>query len=154
MRGLILGDKDKPPMVLMHGFGSSGACHFNAFQYLCEYFTVYTVDWIGLGASDRPENFRFDFSPEETLNYVIDHFEKWREAMNLTDYYLVGHSYGGYFSGQVAVKYQEHIKKLLLLSPIGVAYNSPEQLAVYDNLNTLKQGKDYTTPPQLFRDIG
>ena len=39
---------------------------------------------------------------------------------NLTDFVLAGHSFGGYIAGNYAVKYHKHIKKLLLLSPIGI----------------------------------
>ena len=40
--------------------------------------------------------------------------------MNLTDFYLAGHSYGGYIVGNYALKYYMHIRKLLLISPVGV----------------------------------
>ena len=39
---------------------------------------------------------------------------------NLKDFYLSGHSFGGYLVSNYAVKYPQYIKKLLLLSPIGV----------------------------------
>ena len=47
--------------------------------------------------------------------------ERWRVAMDdLKDFYLVGHSFGGYLVGNYAAQYPQHIKKLMLLSPIGV----------------------------------
>ena len=47
--------------------------------------------------------------------------EKWRIAMgNITEFYLIGHSFGGYLMGNYAVAYPQHIKQLLLLSPIGI----------------------------------
>ena len=48
--------------------------------------------------------------------------------MDLTDFYLTAHSYGGYMCGHYAVKYHQHVKKLLLLSPIGIKVPRPEQL--------------------------
>ena len=62
MRSLVLGDKEKPPLVFTHGFGSSSTCHFLTFKYLCEHFTVYAFDWIGMGTSDRPEEFSKEFT--------------------------------------------------------------------------------------------
>ena len=51
----------------------------------------------------------------------MDVLEKWRIGMGgLTDFYLCGHSYGGYLSGTYASKYPQHIKKLVLLSPAGL----------------------------------
>ncbi len=47
--------------------------------------------------------------------------EKWRVAMNnLTDLYLSGHSLGAYIVANYAVKYPQHVKKLQLVSPVGV----------------------------------
>ena len=40
---------------------------------------------------------------------------------NLTDFYLVAHSYGGYLMGTYASLYPQHIRKLILLSPLGLA---------------------------------
>lgn len=42
---------------------------------------------------------------------------------NLKDFYLAGHSYGGYIVGNYACKYHRHLKKILLLSPIGINTN-------------------------------
>ena len=39
---------------------------------------------------------------------------------NLTDFVLCAHSYGGYLGGTYASKYPQHIKKLVLLSPLGL----------------------------------
>ena len=46
--------------------------------------------------------------------------EDWREYLGLTNFILVGHSYGGYLSGMYASWKPQHIKKLMLLSPVGV----------------------------------
>ena len=47
--------------------------------------------------------------------------ENWRRAMgHLTGFYLAGHSFGGYIVGSYAAKYNKHIKKLILLSPVGI----------------------------------
>jgi len=40
--------------------------------------------------------------------------------MGLTDFFLAGHSFGGHLAGHYAIKYHQHIKKLLLLSPVGI----------------------------------
>jgi pimeloyl-ACP methyl ester carboxylesterase len=33
---------------------------------------------------------------------------------------LCGHSFGGYIAGNYALKYEKYIRKLMLLSPIGI----------------------------------
>ena len=37
----------------------------------------------------------------------------------LTDFVLMGHSFGGYLACQYANRYPQHIKHLFLMSPIG-----------------------------------
>jgi cardiolipin-specific phospholipase len=39
---------------------------------------------------------------------------------NLDSFVLAGHSFGGYVSGLYALKYPHHVKKLLMLSPLGI----------------------------------
>jgi len=39
---------------------------------------------------------------------------------DLKDFYLAGHSFGGYMMGNYATQYPYHIKKLLLISPVGL----------------------------------
>lgn len=55
---------------------------------------------------------------------------------NLTDFYLAAHSYGGYIFGTYAAKYPQHIKKLLLLSPLGTK-PAPENYS-YEDMRVLK----------------
>jgi len=45
---------------------------------------------------------------------------------NLIDFILAGHSFGGYICGHYAIKYPQHIKKLLMLSPAGVVKRPDE----------------------------
>lgn len=49
----------------------------------------------------------------ETEAWFIDSFEEWRKAKNLTNFILLGHSFGGY----VASKYALKVTLLYLLSP-------------------------------------
>jgi len=35
-------------------------------------------------------------------------------------FYLAGHSFGGYISSHYALRFPEYIKKLILISPIGI----------------------------------
>ena len=50
---------------------------------------------------------------------------------NITNFYLCAHSYGAYLMGTYATQYPQHIRKLVLLSPLGVK-KSP------DNFNLSK----------------
>ena len=48
---------------------------------------------------------------------------------DITQFVLAGHSFGGYISGMYACRYYYHVKKLILLSPLGIS-RSPEN---YEN---------------------
>ena len=43
----------------------------------------------------------------------------------MTGFVLAGHSFGGYLAGNYAVKFPQHVKKLLLISPIGIRVPPP-----------------------------
>ena len=87
---------------------------------LSEKYHLVMIDIIGMGASSRPEFNVKD--PEKVDEYLIDWLEKWRVQMgNMKEFVLAGHSFGGYISGLYAIKYPENIKKLLMLSPLGVS---------------------------------
>ena len=60
-----------------------------------------------MGSSSRPLDFiHNEFNEFECENYFNDYFEKWRVEMDdLRDFYLAGHSFGGYLVGNYASKY-------------------------------------------------
>jgi len=88
---------------------------------------------IGMGSSSRPKNYYNNFTPQQSIQYFIEYFERWRKAManeindgeEFTDFYLVAHSFGGYLSGNYALKHHQHIRKLVLLSPVGIKPGNP-----------------------------
>jgi pimeloyl-ACP methyl ester carboxylesterase len=55
---LIVGDQSKPILVLVHGFGGSGALFYQIFKYLINYFNLILIDIIGMGSSSRPTDFK------------------------------------------------------------------------------------------------
>jgi len=110
----------------MHGYGGSGALFFKCIKKLCAKFYLVLVDIIGMGGSSRPDDYPCKtITPGESVDYFVEYFERWRKTMDISGFYLAGHSFGGYLSGLYAAKYHQHIKKLLLLSPIGVKTMPP-----------------------------
>ena len=64
------------------------------------------IDIVGMGGSTRPTNFdKREMTPEKTIEYFNGYMEQWRQSVNIKDFYLVGHSFGGYLVGNYAVKY-------------------------------------------------
>lgn len=120
------GLKTKPLLVFLHGYAASAVLYYNIYKDLADKFTIIGVDHIGMGASSRPENFNENMSPQNCVAYMLEYFEVWRQKFSqlvlgqeLTNFYLMGHSFGGYLASQYANKYPQHVRHLLLLSPIG-----------------------------------
>ena len=65
---------------------------------------IFAVDQIGMGSSSRAD---FDCQTgEEADDYMCTYLELWRiKVGNLTDFTLVGHSYGAYLAGIYAQRY-------------------------------------------------
>lgn len=51
----ICGDTNNPKLVLVHGYGGSGALMYRLFKLLMPHFYVIAIDLIGMGSSSRPE---------------------------------------------------------------------------------------------------
>lgn len=121
---IVAGESSKPTMILVHGYGSSAAHYYKVLRGLAQNFHVIAMDMVGQGASSRPT---FDAeTAQEAIQFFVNFFENFRIAMgNITDFFLVGHSFGGYMCGQYALQYPKHIRKLLLLSPVGVKKTVP-----------------------------
>lgn len=76
------------------------------FEQLSRYFRVYLIDVIGMGLSSRASDFDMSIGGYEAcLEYMIGYIEKWRLAMQLNDFYLAGHSFGGHQVGHYALRY-------------------------------------------------
>ena len=60
-----------------------------------------------MGSSSRPLDFnRHTFNENQCIDYFVEYFEKWRIQMgDLKNFYLAGHSFGGYLIGNYALKY-------------------------------------------------
>ena len=118
---------EKPILVFAHGYAASSVLYFHMYKRLMERFVIICIDHVGMGASTRPlGHFDLKWTPEESLNYFVENFERWRKQFSadfgfeLTNFYLMGHSFGAYVVGNYTVKYHQHVKKLLLLSPLGI----------------------------------
>ena len=104
LRTIEIGSPDKPTIVFIHGFGASGLMYWRIFKPLAHLYHIYTIDLPGMGASTR-----VPFLPRtaaETQEFFTSYVEEWRIAVgNITDFYLIGHSFGGYISGLYAHAY-------------------------------------------------
>jgi len=112
------GKSNGETLVLLHGYGGSSVLFSSVLKGLSQHFQVYCVDLLGMGLSSRNS---FECKTiEETLVYFISSLEKWREIFNLSEFYLAGHSFGAYIAANYAMRHPGKVKKLLLVSPVGI----------------------------------
>ena len=100
-------------LLTLHG--GPGATHeyFEAFDsYLpAEGIEYYYYDQLGSAYSDQPD----DPSLLDTARFV-DEVEQVRQSLGLNrdNFYLLGHSWGGLLAIEYALKYQQHLKGLII----------------------------------------
>ena len=70
-----------------------------------------------MGCSSR-EPYKVN-NAEESVSYFVNFVEAWRKMKNITDFFMCGHSLGGYMAAIYSIKYPQHVKKLFLISPVG-----------------------------------
>lgn len=108
---------------------------------------MYLVDIIGMGGSSRPK-LKFK-SSDEADEYLVMWLEQWRINVGLTEkFILAGHSFGGYVCGLYTSKHHQNIKKLLMLSSIGIQ-KFPEDFDFYKHVKF----PDGRKPPKFLIDF-
>ncbi|CCH42227.1 hypothetical protein BN7_1771 [Wickerhamomyces ciferrii] len=113
-------------VVLVHGYGAALGFFYKNFDSLTEKhgMNLHALDLLGYGLSSRPKLPKFNeisLKDVETVeNFFINSIESWRKAKKIDKFKLIGHSFGGYLSAVYALKYPEHVSKLILISPVGV----------------------------------
>lgn len=67
-------DSSNPPLLLIHGFGASVAHWRRNIPTLAQNYTVYAIDLLGFGASDKPAGFAY--SMEVWAEMILDFLDE------------------------------------------------------------------------------
>lgn len=70
---------------------------------LSEVFHTYFIDIIGMGCSSREPYVYTNW--EASVDYFMNFIESWRNKKGLTNFFLCGHSLGGYLASIYTTKY-------------------------------------------------
>ena len=108
-----VGNSPKMKVLLLHGGPAATHEYFEAFD---SYFPAaaieyYYYDQLGSAYSDQPNE------PELwDLPRFVEEVEQVRQALGLRrdNFYLLGHSWGGILAIEYALKYQQHLKGLII----------------------------------------
>jgi pimeloyl-ACP methyl ester carboxylesterase len=110
--GEDLEEKTYKPMLILHGWPSSSEKWIPVGQLLAQHnIKAIVVDLPGFGKSQEP------FEAWDTNAYIQWLLEFCDNVDDLKkEFYLAGHSFGGSLAAKFAIKYNQRIKKLFLIS--------------------------------------
>jgi len=101
---------DKPPVVLLHGLMTSGACWTPLARALEEDYDVVMPDARGHGNSCAPkQGYSYDNLAADVLGLI--------EALGLGSPVLIGHSMGGMTASVIASQHPKQLKGVVLADP-------------------------------------
>jgi proline iminopeptidase len=150
-----IGNNPKIKLLLLNG--GPGATHeyFECFENFlpAEGIEIIYYDQLGCGNSDNPN----DVELWDLARYV-EEVEQVRKALNLdaSNFYMLGHSWGGILAMEYALKYQNNMKGLIISNMMSSCPEygkyADEVLAkqmdpkVLAELNQIEAAKDFTNP--------
>jgi proline iminopeptidase len=150
-----IGNNPKIKLLLLNG--GPGATHeyFECFENFlpAEGIEIIYYDQLGCGNSDNPN----DVALWDLARYV-EEVEQVRKALNLdaSNFYMLGHSWGGILAMEYALKYQHNMKGLIISNMMSSCPEygkyADEVLAkqmdpkVLAELNQIEAAKDFTNP--------
>ena len=102
---------------MIHGLGGGLPCFHKNYGPLCQDRKVYGIDLPGFALSSRvplPKN------AKACRDKIVDLLDKWRAALDIKKFILLGHSFGGHLAAAYTVKYHTHVRHLVLADPWGI----------------------------------
>ncbi|MDD5639713.1 MAG: alpha/beta hydrolase [Candidatus Pacebacteria bacterium] len=105
---IIKSSDEKGKLIIFHGWGGTSFSWLNVALILADNgYTVITMDIPGFGETPPPNEI---WGTDEYVDFLNDFCKK----VNLEQFYLLGHSFGGALALKFANKYKNEVKKLIL----------------------------------------
>ena len=99
------------PLLLLHGGPGCTHEYFECFEDFLPQHDIQIIYYDQLGSA-------YSDQPDDTSLWTVERFreevEQVRIALGLDNFYMLGHSWGGLLGIEYALKYQHHIKGLVL----------------------------------------
>ena len=149
------GTNPKIKILLLHGGPASTHEYMECFEtfFQREGFEFYEYDQLGSYYSDQPTD-----SSLWTIPRFVDEVEQVRQAIGAdsSNFYVLGNSWGGILAMEYALKYQQHLKGLLVANMVASAPEyaayAKEVLAkemdpaILSEIKAIEAKKDFTNP--------
>lgn len=121
--------KNKEVLIFIHGLNGYIPIWDKTIEDLSKDYRCIAIDLPGYGRSEKGE------LPINIIFYA-DLLVRFLDGINVREAYLVGHSMGGQVAVNLALRYANRFKKLMLISPTGIEpFTQNERQAFYDNVN-------------------
>ena len=153
-----VGNSPRMKLLLLHGGPGMTHEYFGCFDTHLPYAGIeyYYYDQLESAYSDQPND------PDLwTIDRYVDEVEQVRQALHLdsSNFYLLGHSWGGILGIEYALKHQEHLKGLIISNMMASvpAYNAYADSVlgpmldptVLRDIQALEKSGDYGNPRYL-----
>jgi pimeloyl-ACP methyl ester carboxylesterase len=99
--------------LILHGWNGSSDSWRKIIEILETKFRVISPDFPGFGKTETP---KIPWS----LNDFVEWLKEFTEELNLKEFFLLGHSFGGRVAIRFSIFYPEKVKKLILISSAGI----------------------------------
>ncbi|TLX86184.1 MAG: alpha/beta hydrolase, partial [Thaumarchaeota archaeon] len=116
--------KKKEILVLLHGIGASAERWAKVIPFFYEHFRIIVPDIIGFGYSDKP-------TVEYNLPFFVKFLKDFLNSLGVKKTSIVGSSLGGLVAAEFAIKDNNMVIKLILVSPAGTMKTSTKTLEEY-----------------------
>ncbi len=107
------GNNPRIKILLLHGGPATGHEYMECFEsfFPKQGFEFYEYDQLGAPYSDQPKD-----TSLWTVDRYVDEVEQVRKAIGAdqSNFYILGNSWGGILGMEYALKYQEHLKGLII----------------------------------------
>lgn len=107
-----------PPLVMVHGIASRAADGALLYRDLTRNHRVLALDLLGFGESDKP------LDAEYSVPMQAEVVRGFMDALHVRDADLIGVSMGGWIALQTAADHPERIRRLVLVSSAGLAFET------------------------------
>lgn len=118
------------PVIMLHGWPESSYCWEGVASYIDPSLRVLAPDLRGLGDSERT----MDVKAYQKMELAKDMIEV-IDALDITDFSLVGHDWGGIVAQEVSLLIPDRVKQLVIMN-ISILTNVAGTLKALDKINS------------------
>ena len=130
------GGSGEPVLILVHGLGSELETWRPVLERLRPSHRTIAYDQRGHGGSDPATEYSVELLTED-LDRVV-------QALQLSKFWLVGHSFSGTVVSAYAAKHPEHVAGVVYVDAVGDASRAPAEVKEY-----FRKHDEGMTPPRL-----